>query len=94
MEAQPLQMAFLYTGIAGSTRLAARLGDKYTEVLKKITTKLVSKHEIKGSKLIISTDKPQKLFHELFTILENKKENIQHNLTSPDAFQILVSFFQ
>jgi hypothetical protein len=48
----------------------------YKDVLKKISPKLISKHEIKGSKLIISTDKPQKLFHELFSTLEECKENI------------------
>ncbi|MEN8251588.1 MAG: FlgO family outer membrane protein, partial [Bacteroidota bacterium] len=52
MDSPTLKMAFLYTGIAGSTRLATRLGDRYTEVLSKHNDLIRSLKQVQKSKVV------------------------------------------
>jgi len=47
----------------------------YNKILPKLTKKYIKNYEVRGSKLVIFTDKPQKVFHELFPLLEKKKED-------------------
>ena len=48
----------------------------YDKIISKLSKKNFSRYEIKGSQLTFYTEKPQKVFHELFPILEKNKEQI------------------
>ncbi|MAG38997.1 hypothetical protein CMO90_02815 [Candidatus Woesearchaeota archaeon] len=48
----------------------------YKKILPKLTKKYMKRYEIRGSELVIFTDKPQKVFHEMFPLLEKKKEEV------------------
>ncbi|MBU1201944.1 MAG: ABC transporter ATP-binding protein [Nanoarchaeota archaeon] len=64
----------------------------YSKILSKISKGLIKSHEIKGAVLVMFTDKPQKVFHELFQILENLKEEvIDMKIGRPTLDDIFVS---
>jgi len=66
----------------------------YEKILKKLNSKHVKNYEIKGSKLTIHSDKPQKVFHDLFQVLEKMKEeaiDIRIGRTSLDEIFITLS---
>ncbi len=48
----------------------------YEKIIEKFTKKNIKKHEIKGTRLTLFTEKPQKVFHELFNLLDKNKEQI------------------
>lgn len=48
----------------------------YSKIIPKLTKKYLKSYEIRGSRMVIFTDKPQKVFHELFSILEKRKEEV------------------
>ncbi|MBC8500269.1 MAG: ABC transporter ATP-binding protein [Nanoarchaeota archaeon] len=64
----------------------------YNKILPKLTKKYIKNYEIRGSKLVIFTDKPQKVFHELFLILEKKKEDaIDIKIGKPSLDDIFIA---
>ncbi len=48
----------------------------YDKIIEKLTAKHIKKHETKGTRLTLFTEKPQKVFHELFNVLDKRKEQI------------------
>ncbi len=48
----------------------------YKPILDKLAKKYIEKTEIRGSELVIYTENPQKVFHQLFPILEKTKEQV------------------
>ncbi|NQU98153.1 ABC transporter ATP-binding protein [Candidatus Woesearchaeota archaeon] len=48
----------------------------YKKILAKLSKKYIKNYEIRGSHLVIHSNKPQKVFHELFPILKKKKEEV------------------
>ncbi|MBU1854402.1 MAG: ABC transporter ATP-binding protein [Nanoarchaeota archaeon] len=48
----------------------------YKKIIGKLSKKYIRNYEIRGSRLVIFSDKPQKVFHELFPILEKAKEEV------------------